>query len=164
MQEKLNIETLPEHIQEMLQDKDCRKYLVFPEKGCFALGDVLSPDQKRILYGLPKEYSRLGTALVDAIWFSKPVKLLLVCGQKVCWSDGTVYKCHITGPLFAEHLQRIRSKDSGADMASSWEIRTCTWQTADAGAFEKELKMAMSELEGGSFIEETHLDLQLRSR
>lgn len=161
MQEKLNIETLPEHIQEMLQDKDCRKYLVFSENRCFSLGDVYSPDQKRILYGLPKEYSKLGTALVEAIWFAKPVKLLLVCGQKVCWSEGTVYKCHIAGPLFAAHLQRIRSKDSGADMASSWEIRTCTWQTTDMGDFEKKLQMAMPELEGNT-IKENHLDLQLQ--
>lgn len=161
MQEKLRPEMLPDTVQKLLQEKECRFYLAFASGDCFCLEEMYSPDQKRLLYGLPKEYSKLGAALVDAIWFAHPVKVLLRCGQKLYQSEGTVYKCHIAGPLFAAQLQRVRSRDSKADIASSWEIRTGAWQQADPEACREKLQTALPELYGSVF-EEKHLDLKLR--
>lgn len=161
MQEKLRPEMLPDTVQKLLQEKECRFYLAFASGDCFCLEEMYSPDQKRLLYGLPKEYSKLGAALVDAIWFAHPVKVLLCCGQKLYQSEGTVYKCHIAGPLFAAQLQRVRSRDSKADIASSWEIRTGAWQQADPEACREKLQTALPELYGSVF-EEKHLDLKLR--
>ena len=161
MQEKLRPEMLPDTVQKLLQEKECRFYLAFASGDCFCLEEMYSPDQKRLLYGLPKEYSKLGAALVDAIWFAHPVKVLLRCGQKLYQSEGTVYKCHIAGPLFASQLQRVRSRDSKADIASSWEIRTGAWQQADPEACREKLQTALPELYGSVF-EEKHLDLKLR--
>ena len=152
---------LPDTVQKLLQEKECRFYLAFASGDCFCLEEMYSPDQKRLLYGLPKEYSKLGAALVDAIWFAHPVKVLLRCGQKLYQSEGTVYKCHIAGPLFAAQLQRVRSRDSKADIASSWEIRTGAWQQADPEACREKLQTALPELYGSVF-EEKHLDLKLR--
>lgn len=161
MQEKLRPEMLPDTVQKLLQEKECRFYLAFTSGDCFCLEEMYSPDQKRLLYGLPKEYSKLGAALVDAIWFAHPVKVLLRCGQKLYQSEGTVYKCHIAGPLFSSQLQRVRSRDSKADIASSWEIRTGAWQQADPEAYREKLQTALPELYGSVF-EEKHLDLKLR--
>ena len=161
MQEKLRPEMLPDTVQKLLQEKECRFYLAFASGDCFCLEEMYSPDQKRLLYGLPKEYSKLGAALVDAIWFAHPVKVLLRCGQKLYQSEGTVYKCHIAGPLFAAQLQRVRSRDSKADIASSWEIRTGAWQQADPEACREKLQTALPELYGSVF-EEKHLDLKQR--
>lgn len=161
MREKLKPEMLPDTVQKLLQEKECRFYLAFASGDCFCLEEMYSPDQKRLLYGLPKEYSKLGAALVDAIWFAHPVKVLLRCGQKLYQSEGTVYKCHIAGPLFAAQLQRVRSRDSKADIASSWEIRTGAWQQADPEACREKLQTALPELYGSVF-EEKHLDLKLR--
>ena len=161
MREKLKPEMLPDIVQKLLQEKECRFYLAFASGDCFCLEEMYSPDQKRLLYGLPKEYSKLGAALVDAIWFAHPVKVLLRCGQKLYQSEGTVYKCHIAGPLFAAQLQRVRSRDSKADIASSWEIRTGAWQQADPEACREKLQTALPELYGSVF-EEKHLDLKLR--
>lgn len=161
MREMMKMELLPEAVQELMQEKDCRFYLLFSSGDCFRLGEIYSPDQKRLLYGLPGEYSKLGTALVDAIWFAHPVKVLLGCGQKLYQSEGTVYKCHIAGPLFAGQLQRVRSRDSKADIASSWEIRTGAWQQADPDICREKLQTALPEL-SGSVFEEGHLDLKLR--
>lgn len=161
MREKLRPEMLPDTVQKLLQEKECRFYLAFASGDCFCLEEMYSPDQKRLLYGLPKEYSKLGAALVDAIWFAHPVKVLLRCGQKLYQSEGTVYKCHIAGPLFAAQLQRVRSRDSKADIASSWEIRTGAWQQADPEACREKLQTALPELYGSVF-EEKHLDLKLR--
>lgn len=161
MREKLKPEMLPDTVQKLLQEKECCFYLAFASGDCFCLEEMYSPDQKRLLYGLPKEYSKLGAALVDAIWFAHPVKVLLRCGQKLYQSEGTVYKCHIAGPLFAAQLQRVRSRDSKADIASSWEIRTGAWQQADPEACREKLQTALPELYGSVF-EEKHLDLKLR--
>ena len=161
MREKLKPEMLPDTVQKLLQEKECCFYLAFASGDCFCLEEMYSPDQKRLLYGLPKEYSKLGAALVDAIWFAHPVKVLLHCGQKLYQSEGTVYKCHIAGPLFAAQLQRVRSRDSKADIASSWEIRTGAWQQADPEACREKLQTALPELYGSVF-EEKHLDLKLR--
>ena len=158
---KMNIRMLPENVSQLMQDRNCSFYMVFPSGDCFLLGEMYTPDYKRLLYGLPKEYSRLGTALVDAIWFDHPVKILLCCGQTLYWSEATVYKCHITGPLFAAQLQRVRRRDSRGDIASSWEIHTGLWQLADKEAFRRERQTALSELDG-SCMEEKHLDLQMR--
>lgn len=161
MQEKLKPEMLPDTVQKLLQEKECRFYLAFASGDCFYLEEMYSPDQKRLLYGLPKEYSKLGAALVDAIWFTHPVKVLLHCGQKLYQSEGTVYKCHIAGPLFSSQLQRVRSRDSKADIASSWEIHTKTWQQVNVSTCKKELQAALPERYGG-VLEESHLDLKLR--
>lgn len=161
MQDKMKVERLSEAVLQLLQEKDCTVYMLLSSGECFLLGEVYAPDDKRLLYGLPKEYSRLGTALVDAIWFDHPVKLILCCGQTLYWSEAAVYKCHIAGPLFAAQLQRVRRRDSRGDIASSWEIHTAAWQQADTIAFQKERQAALSELDG-SVMEEKHLDLQLR--
>lgn len=51
-----------------------------------------------------------------------PAKLLLICGQELFWSEVDVYKCHIAGPLFTDNLLRIRKKNPGNDIASSWFV------------------------------------------
>ena len=162
MQNRMRIEKLPGDIQALLHSKEWRQYFVFASGDCFEVHGIYSPDGKRILYGLMREYSRLGTALVDAIWFDHPAKLLLVCGQELCRSEVDVYKCHIAGPLFTDNLLRIRQKDPKGDIASSWEFRAKTWKKTDRECFQKDITNAMSEAEG-SFLEEVHLDLKLRS-
>ena len=157
----MRVEILPEHIQAVLGEDKCKQYLVFSSGESYSIQGLYSPDQKKILYGLPKEYSKLGTALVDAIWFCHPVKLLLICGQKVYWSEADVYKCHIAGPWFTDNLLRIREKNPRGDIASSWELHVNIWEKTNANSFQKEIMNAMSESEG-SFLEEVHLDLKLR--
>ncbi|HCE78154.1 MAG TPA: hypothetical protein DEP61_04640 [Lachnospiraceae bacterium] len=161
MQNRLQAENLPEAIEKLLQNQECLSYLVFVSGDCFQVREIYSPDSKRILYGLQREYSRLGRSLVDAIWFHHPAKLLLVCGQELFWSEVDVYKCHIAGPLFTDNLLRIRKKNPGGDIASSWEFRTGEWKKANRTSFQKETANAMSETEG-SFLEEVHLDRKLR--
>lgn len=155
-------EKLPKHIQELLETDFTSggQYLLFSNGDCFHIQRAYSPDQKRILYGLQREYSKLGVSLVDAIWFSHPVKILLVSEQDVYWSEAEVYKCHIAGPLFTENLLRIREQDPRGDIAASWEIRPGVWEKADAGCYREEIGKALTELDG-SFMEEVHLDLQL---
>ena len=156
----MRVEKLPENIQELLRSKEYHQYLVFTSGECFEAKDIYSPDEKRILYGLPREYSRLGTALVDAIWFDHPAKLLLVCGQELSWSAIDVYTCHIAGPLFTDNLLRIRAEEPKGDIASSWEFRAKAWKRADRSCFQEKITAAMSESEG-SILEEVHLDLKL---
>lgn len=155
-------ERLPKHIQELLETDFASggQYLLFSNGDCFHIQGAYSPDQKRILYGLQREYSELGVSLVDAIWFSHPMKILLVSEQDVYWSEADVYKCHIAGPLFMENLLRIREQDPRGDIASSWELRAGVWKKADARCFLEEIQKALTELDG-SFMEEVHLDLKL---
>ena len=115
----MRVETLPKNIQELLCDEECRQYLSFSSGDSFEISGVYSYDEKRLLYGLPKEYSRLGTTLVDAIWFCHPVKLLLVWGQELYWSEADVYKCHIAGHSlfycsFSEQILFFQYTDSCA--------------------------------------------------
>ena len=63
--------------------------------------------------------------------------------------------------LFSAQLQRVRSRDSKADIASSWEIHTKTWQQVNVSTCKKELQAALPERYGG-VLEESHLDLKLR--
>ena len=157
----MRVETLPKNIQELLCDEECRQYLSFSSGDSFEISGVYSYDEKRLLYGLPKEYSRLGTTLVDAIWFCHPVKLLLVWEQELYWSEADVYKCHIAGPLFTDNLLRIRAKDPEGDIASSWELHAGIWKKTDMACFQEEIVKARSEVDG-SVLEEIHLDLKLR--
>ena len=157
----MRVETLPQNIQELLRHKECRQYLIFSSGDSFEISEIYSPDKKRILYGLHKEYSRLGVAFVDAIWFGHPVKLLLVCGQELFWSEADVYKCHIAGPLFTDNLLRIRAKNPKGDIASSWELRAGIWKKTDAACFQEEILKARPEMDGSVF-EEIHLDLKFR--
>lgn len=156
----MRVETLPGNIQKFLNSRECRQYIIFSSGESFEMSEIYSPDEKRMVYGLPQEYSRLGTALVDAIWFDHPVKLLLICGQELYWSEADVYKCHIAGPLFTDNLLRIRAKESKGDIASSWEFRAKTWNKTDRSCFQEKITAAMSESEG-SILEEVHLDLKL---
>lgn len=162
MQNRMNVGNLPGDIQEILGNREWHQYLVFISGECFETHEIYSPDEKRLLYGLLREYSRLGTALVDAIWFSHPAKLLLVCGKELYWSEVDVYKCHITGSLFTDNLLRIRKKDPKGDIASSWEFHAKAWKKTNRECFQKVITNAMSETEG-SFLEEVHLDLKLRN-
>jgi hypothetical protein len=161
MQNRRRTESLPEAIEKLLQNQECLSYIVFASGNCFQVCGIYSPDNQILLYGLRKEYSRLGRSLVDAIWFHHPAKLLLVSGQELFWSEIDVYKCHIAGPLFTDNLLRIRKKNPRDDIASSWEFRAGEWKKVDRTSFLKETVNAMSETEG-SFLEEVHLDRKLR--
>jgi hypothetical protein len=161
MKNRLQAGKLPESIEKLLHNQECLSYIVFASGNCFQVYGIYSPDKKRLLYGLRREYSRLGRSLVDAIWFHHPAKLLLICGQELFWSEVDVYKCHIAGPLFTDNLLRIRKKNPGDDIASSWEFRAGEWKKVDRKYFRKETANALSETEG-SFLEEVHLDRKLR--
>ena len=114
---------LPEKALQALSDPDCKKYIKFADGQTFFCPSLVSLDSCILALALEEEHTRLGRALVAALWFERPVQVILCTSQAVLGIELCVYRCHIAGPLFAKMLSRVREEDPNHDMASSWELR-----------------------------------------
>jgi len=75
-----------------------------------------------LLYLVVEEASDANKTMVNAIWFDRPVSVLLLGGDGQSLAvRGRVARNHFTGPLFLEHYLRLRDT-TGEDLASVWEI------------------------------------------
>lgn len=61
--------------------------------------------------------------LLRSIWFDRPVSVTLA-GQdgRVLVVSGTAHKAHVSGPLFSDYYQQVRSRLGDADLAAVWLI------------------------------------------
>ena len=99
-----------------------------------------------VVLPLEEEHTSLGRALVDALWFARPVKIM--AGQKTFWAK--VYRCHIAGPVFKEMLWEVRAENPRRDMASAWELHLLKETEPMDVSQAKEVER--------SFFRELHLD------
>jgi predicted pyridoxine 5'-phosphate oxidase superfamily flavin-nucleotide-binding protein len=70
------------------------------------------------------ETSRSNRNLVRAIWFDRPVAVLIK-GQdgRSFQIKGVPIKAHVSGPVFQKHYSEIRSRLGDVDLAAVWVIR-----------------------------------------
>jgi hypothetical protein len=77
----------------------------------------------RLLYLEHLEASRTQRDLVAALWFERPVVLLVADRDGATWRiRGRVRKAHVAGPTFRARYERLRAEQPGTDLAAVWEI------------------------------------------
>lgn len=126
----------------------------FENGAAYRLSDITSAGDACFLYGLAQEYTPLGRLFVDSIWFNKPV--VLIDPEKNQRAEAKVWRCHITGPVFARFLAEAKEKNADADYSAIWELRPGDWECIEAKDTEDLLSEA-KEAETGSVVE-YHLD------
>lgn len=114
---------LPSKALALLKRPACRKYVRFAGGKTFLFPTLASPDGRILALALEEEHTEPGRALVDALWFSHPVCVILDDGKERMGLQMEVYRCHIAGPLFLKKLLEVRAEDPEQDMASAWELR-----------------------------------------
>jgi len=114
---------LPREALELLWAPGCGRYLAFADGQVFRCPSLSSPDGKVLALALLEEHTDFGRALVDALWFSHPVRVTLCLGKRRLGFTARVYRCHIAGPLFLKKLLEVRARNPEGDMASAWELR-----------------------------------------
>lgn len=112
----------PPSALELLKAPDCRKYIRFADGKTVLFPSLSSPDGQILALALEEEHTEAGRALLDALWFSHPVCVILDDGNRIQGYRMEVYRCHIAGPLFLKKLLEVRMEDPEKDMASAWEL------------------------------------------
>ncbi len=121
-----------------------------------ALTDSL---ENTLILPLEEEHTDLGRALVAALWFEHPVKVVVEQWEKQekyghavrrNTYRASVYRCHIVGPVFLEALLEARAKDQERDMVSAWEIHILEEM--------EPLEVSQARLANRSEFQEYHLD------
>ena len=132
---------LPSKALALLKRPACRKYVRFAGGKTFLFPTLASPDGRILALALEEEHTEPGRALVDALWFSRPVCVILDDGKERMGLQMEVYRCHIAGPLFLKKLLEVRAEDPEQDMASAWELRFLKEETVmeapEAASIEK---------------------------
>jgi len=128
--------------------------LQFDNGAVYKLSEVISAGDASLLYGLAQEYTPLGRLFVDSIWHNKPVTLVDTVYHRK--TEAKVWRCHITGPVFAGVLKEAREKDPEADCSAVWELRCGAWESIAAEETAGLLSQA-KEAEAGEIVE-YHLD------
>lgn len=113
---------LPPKALKLLENPACRKYICFAGGKTFLFPTLASPDGRILALALEEEHTEPGRALVDGLWFSRPVCVVLDDGKERLGLWMEVYRCHIAGPLFLKKLLEVRAEDPEKDMASAWEL------------------------------------------
>ncbi|MCI8598569.1 MAG: hypothetical protein HFJ10_09010 [Lachnospiraceae bacterium] len=114
---------LPDRWLSPLSDTNTKKYIRFPDSQTFFCPSLDSFDGRVLALALEEEHTDFGRALVAALWFDRPVQMILKTGKEIMGMEACVYRCHIAGPLFTKKLLEIRSENPDHDMASAWELR-----------------------------------------
>lgn len=79
-------------------------------------------DDGTLHYLVVEEGAAADRALVQAIWFDRPLLLVLAApGRLPVGIEGRVVRSHITGLLFLDYYLKLRDQ-TGEDLASVWEI------------------------------------------
>lgn len=108
---------------------------------------------------LEEEHTDLGRALVDALWFSHPVKVVVEQRSEQERSSNAVrrntyqarvHRCHIVGPVFQQALLEVRAENQDRDMASAWEIHLLEETET--------IEVSRAKQAGRSKVPELHLD------
>lgn len=117
--------TVPNEIRNRITDTDCRKSLRFPDGREYECPGLCLYGDRGMSLPVFDEHSDLGRALIDALWFSRPVELCLKAeGEEesrqipVC-----VYRCHIAGELYKKRFLEAKAEQRNKDMESVWELR-----------------------------------------
>jgi hypothetical protein len=97
-------------------------YISFEDGQIFHCPSLTEISEGRFVMALEEEHTDLGRALVEALWFSHPVRLTWVEENERRDLKAEVYRCHIAGPVFRKKLLEIRAGNPERDMASAWEL------------------------------------------
>lgn len=113
---------LPEEWMQLLSKQTIKKYIEFPDGDTFFCPSLTCLDRRILALALEEEHTDLGRELVAALWFARPVRIILEVDGEIRGVEACVYRCHIAGPLFTEKLIEFRRENPGHDMASAWEL------------------------------------------
>ena len=94
----------------------------------FSCPVVTSQNGSTLLLGLTQERTAAGRALVRALWFDQPVSLWLPDESDWVQLTARAWKCHITGGLFRQALDRFRDVQPGGDLSVVWELLPVKWE------------------------------------
>ena len=89
---------------------------------------LLSPDGAVLALGLEQERTRAGRGLVRALWFGGTVTLFFRGKEGAVRLTARPWKCHITGGLFRQVLDRYRGEHPGGDLSVVWELHPVKWE------------------------------------
>lgn len=94
----------------------------------FSPATLLSADGKALALGLEQERTRAGRGLVRALWFNGTVTIFFRGNTGAVRLTARPWKCHITGGLFRQVLDRYRSERPGGDLSVVWELHPVKWE------------------------------------
>lgn len=97
----------------------------------FSPAILLSPDGKALALGLEQERTRAGRGLVRALWFNGTVTVFFRGNTGAVRLTARPWKCHITGGLFRQALDRYRSERPGGDLSVVWELHPVKWEETE---------------------------------
>lgn len=97
----------------------------------FSPAILLSPDGKALALGLEQERTRAGRGLVRALWFNGTVTAFFRGNTGAIRLTAQPWKCHITGGLFRQVLDRYRSERPGGDLSVVWELHPVKWEETE---------------------------------
>lgn len=89
---------------------------------------LLSPDGASLAMGLEQERTRAGRGLVRALWFNGIVTIFFSGAEGTVRLTARPWKCHITGGLFRQALDRFRDVQPGGDLSVVWELLPVKWE------------------------------------
>ena len=89
---------------------------------------LLSPEGKTLALGLEQERTRAGRGLVRALWFGGTVTLFFPREGGTVRLPARPWKCHITGGLFRQVLDRYRAERPAGDLSVVWELHPVRWE------------------------------------
>ena len=114
---------VPETIRALCKAPEAEAYIRFFGGQVYPCRALTVYQERALVLALTEERTHLGSLLTDALWFDRPVSLLIRAGEQEAALEASVYRCHIAGPLFAGMLSWLRAGDPEADIASAWELR-----------------------------------------
>ena len=80
-------------------------------------------EQGRLVHLELLETSTSHRNLLRSIWFDRPVSVTLAGSDgRVLVVSGVPHKAHVSGPLFSNYYQLVRSRLEDADLAAVWLI------------------------------------------
>jgi len=90
--------------------------------------DLSLSDDGILFLSLEQERSRVGVALVDSLWFDRPLYLWFSGDTASFRITLRAHRIHIVGRHFYYMLHRARSRDPQADIDAVWELRIEEWE------------------------------------
>lgn len=111
---------------ELLRDPETLKVLVANDRlghPHVAIDRTIAPDEEgRIVYQEFLETSARNVALVNSLWFGRPV-VIHVEGNGAAYDiRGVPVRCVISGPVFERYYRLALAKDAKADLSGVWLI------------------------------------------
>lgn len=120
-------EKLPPAVADCLQDTASSTVRAPGEKGPVVFACPCTTDASGTFLLLPveQECTPAGRSLVRACWQSLPLTVFLQQNGKTLELTARVWRCLITGPLFAEIYKARRSI---CETAAVWQLAVTQWQ------------------------------------